>query len=402
MKKIDRRRGVTLIALVVTIVILLIVASVSIVTLTGENSIIKQSIGAKDATDLATEKEAIELDILNEGITKEETDYIGEKLYDRNITNGNKWKIIMLKNSKEVFGTNWRYIPVGTDIDQYGKTKFAWVYDEDTSQAKVLEQDGFMELGYGMNLAVKDNIVLNLDPINMENEETWGDVNLYGFNGVEKDENGNVISGFSGNSFNFDGVDDYIEIYTDESFTDEGITIETYGKLDDRSRGIGNIYKGPVEGSVYAFKYSVGNRACVCTPIKYFQLTGTFVQGIPTGGKYECSGAANDWSIHLEEHEQEGEEYVTYSLKNNGEFFVMRNGEVVARDKFSDEYVKNYKKYLANKNYPITIGKGAHGYEINYMAIETYATRLYSRALTEEEAKENQEKTIAYHEIMSK
>ena len=37
MKKIDRRRGVTLIALVVTIVILLIVASVSIVTLTGEN-----------------------------------------------------------------------------------------------------------------------------------------------------------------------------------------------------------------------------------------------------------------------------------------------------------------------------------------------------------------------------
>ncbi len=244
MKKIDRRRGVTLIALVVTIVILLIVASVSIVTLTGENSIIKQSIGAKDATDLATEKEAIELDILNEGITKEETDYIGEKLYDRNITNGNKWKIVMLKNSKEVFGTNWRYIPVGTDIDQYGKTKFAWVYDEDTSQAKVLEQDGFMELGYGMNLAVKDNIVLNLDPINMENEETWGDVNLYGFNGVEKDENGNVISGFSGNSFNFDGVDDYIEIYTDESFTDEGITIETYGKLDDRSRGIGNIYKG--------------------------------------------------------------------------------------------------------------------------------------------------------------
>ena len=40
MKKIANNRGITLIALVVTIIVLLILAAVSIVTLTGENGIL--------------------------------------------------------------------------------------------------------------------------------------------------------------------------------------------------------------------------------------------------------------------------------------------------------------------------------------------------------------------------
>lgn len=122
-----------------------------------------------------------------------------------------------------------------------------------------------VKIAYGENLAVKDELVFNLDSLNMEDENSWGDAKLYGFNGVEKDENGNVISGFSGKDFNFDGVDDYIKIYSDSDFSEDGLTIETYGKLETKSTRLGSIYKGPIEGSMYAFKYTTGNGGpCNC------------------------------------------------------------------------------------------------------------------------------------------
>ena len=59
MKK--QERGITLIALVVTIVVLLILAAVSISMLGGENGIITQAIQAKEQTIIGEEKEAISI-----------------------------------------------------------------------------------------------------------------------------------------------------------------------------------------------------------------------------------------------------------------------------------------------------------------------------------------------------
>ena len=62
MSKVKRKAsGITLIALVVTIVVLLILAAVSISMLGGENGIITQAIKAKDETDIADEKERVQL-----------------------------------------------------------------------------------------------------------------------------------------------------------------------------------------------------------------------------------------------------------------------------------------------------------------------------------------------------
>ena len=54
-------RGITLIALVITIIILLILAGVTIATLTGENGILTKATEAREQTELADEKEKIEL-----------------------------------------------------------------------------------------------------------------------------------------------------------------------------------------------------------------------------------------------------------------------------------------------------------------------------------------------------
>ena len=52
--------GITLIALVITIIILLILAGISIAALTGDNGLINRAAGAKDATEIAQEKEILQ------------------------------------------------------------------------------------------------------------------------------------------------------------------------------------------------------------------------------------------------------------------------------------------------------------------------------------------------------
>ena len=56
-----KNSGITLIALVVTIVVLLILAGVAIATLTGENGIITQAIESKEENEKAEEKEKVQL-----------------------------------------------------------------------------------------------------------------------------------------------------------------------------------------------------------------------------------------------------------------------------------------------------------------------------------------------------
>ena len=56
-----KQNGITLIALVITIIVLLILAGVSIATLTGQNGILTRANDAKEQTEIASEKEQVEL-----------------------------------------------------------------------------------------------------------------------------------------------------------------------------------------------------------------------------------------------------------------------------------------------------------------------------------------------------
>ena len=66
MNKIKSTKGITLISLVVTIIILLILAGVTIATLMGDNGLITRANDAKIATEIADIKEQIQTDILSE------------------------------------------------------------------------------------------------------------------------------------------------------------------------------------------------------------------------------------------------------------------------------------------------------------------------------------------------
>ena len=84
-----KQKGITLIALIVTIIVLLILAAVSIATLTGENGILTRATDAKTSTEIGDEKEKVELsavgalakdngeEIKREYLNDELTSYIG-------------------------------------------------------------------------------------------------------------------------------------------------------------------------------------------------------------------------------------------------------------------------------------------------------------------------------------
>lgn len=85
------KSGITLIALVITIIVLLVLAGVTISMLTRENGIINQAEEAKFKTEIAEMKE--QLEVFNLGKTLENSDYLestltaGKELLEYNTKN---------------------------------------------------------------------------------------------------------------------------------------------------------------------------------------------------------------------------------------------------------------------------------------------------------------------------
>ena len=59
----EKQKGITLIALVITIIVLLILAGVSIATLTGQNGVLSQANNAKEETNSASDLEQVKLGV---------------------------------------------------------------------------------------------------------------------------------------------------------------------------------------------------------------------------------------------------------------------------------------------------------------------------------------------------
>lgn len=76
MEKIRSRNGITLIALVITVIILLILAGVAIVTLTGENSLLEKAKKAEETTKIKNAEEIIKLMINENKIAEYQNEYL--------------------------------------------------------------------------------------------------------------------------------------------------------------------------------------------------------------------------------------------------------------------------------------------------------------------------------------
>ena len=80
--KVKQNRGITLIALVVTIIVLLLLAGVSIAMITGEGGILKNAKVAREMADVADIKEQVKTDILEEQMKNNSGDISKGKLIE--------------------------------------------------------------------------------------------------------------------------------------------------------------------------------------------------------------------------------------------------------------------------------------------------------------------------------
>ena len=113
MKKINmKEKGITLIALVITIIVLLILAGVTIATLTGDNGILTKATEAKDKTEEGEEEEKVKLSVAgalakdNGGEIKERyideelASQFGEKGTDYNLEGSGPFTVTIIKSGR--------------------------------------------------------------------------------------------------------------------------------------------------------------------------------------------------------------------------------------------------------------------------------------------------------------
>lgn len=233
MKK-SNNKGITLIALIVTIIVLIILAGVSIAMLTGENGILTQANKAKKLTDISSEKEVIQIVTMSDEMDKIQGNKpkynIGKPLYDKNFDNSNIWDMIIINKTQEKYGTGCVYIEKGTEIKDYGKTKYNWVVNTSTGEVVQLEEGKYIELSYGDDLAVTEGLVFNVDSNNIDNNDltTWGEgVSLHGFENNEP---------ATSKGLEFDGIDDYVEFKSTADYS-KGFTLSFYGRVYSNNTG---------------------------------------------------------------------------------------------------------------------------------------------------------------------
>ena len=374
----EYEKGITLIALVLTIIVLLILAGVSISMLTGDNGILTQAQRAKELTEASSEEEFIQLLII--GYNSNKKTY-GEELKNVEFNTVENTTSIMDKETGTTYGNGWYYLKP-EDVKDY-ELKNSYIIDYETGEY-IKYNENKHEILTNELLCISDGLVYSADPKNMTSGDSWGDAILHNFN--EGDEN----SGWKENSLMFDGVDDGIEV-KDNSDYSKGITLEIYFMLKGKSTSnMAQILmmKRTNETNGF-FIYLVGQNNVDDPGMQYGSL------GIDIGGSYNRYYP----NIIIQENVPT---YITYTYdpnKENEKGVLYINGVKTKTTNLG--IIEN----LINTppNTPIQIGSDIYEtykpegdtknrkYPFNG---EIYASRVYNRPLAEQEVLYNYNTTV--------
>lgn len=163
--KLFKNEGITLIALVITVIVLLILAGVSIAMLTGENGILRQAEKAKNETVQSSESEIKKLTQAEANTYLEEYEYTdrnGSKVkipaecavLDTNETNtvekglviidknGNEWVFIEVPKTQEVYSTS------GLKISEFSEEECEKIYNDLKNYTKDYSDDVYSDIFY--------------------------------------------------------------------------------------------------------------------------------------------------------------------------------------------------------------------------------------------------------------
>ena len=385
-KQKENMKGITLIALVLTIIVLLILAGVSISMLTGDNGILTQAQIAKEMTEASSEEEYIQLLVV--GYNTDKKTY-GEELKNVEFNTVENTTSIMDKETGTTYGDGWYYLKP-EDVKDY-ELKNSYIIDYETGEY-IKYNENKHEILTNELLYISDGLVYSADPKNMTSGDSWGDAILHNFN--EGDEN----SGWKENSLMFDGVDDGIEV-KDNSDYSKGITLEIYFN-----------YKGKPTSEKIQAQILMMKRTNIFNGFFIF-LDGDFwvdnqlgnlcidIGGCSSNNNADSHDNRFYTSIYAKENEPM---YITYTYNPNKE---NENGVLYVNGVKTETTNLGIIENLVNTppNTPIQIGSDIyetynlegdtvnHKYPFNG---EIYASRVYNRPLTEQEVLYNYNTTV--------
>ena len=384
----ENRKGITLIALAITIIVLLILAGVSISMLTGDNGILNQAQRAKELTEASSEEEYIQLLIIAYNSSKKT---YGEQLKNVEFNTVENTTSIMDKQTGRTYGSGWYYLKP-EDVDDY-ELKNSYIIDYKTGDYIKFDENKHTIVTNEL-LCISDGLVYSADPKNMTNSDSWGDAILHNFN------NEDANSGWKENSLMFDGIDDGIEV-KDNSDYSKGVTLEIYFnfKGESTSNVVQILMMKRTETDNGFFMMLGGNKASISPKDStYFGKLS-----IDVGGGGPTDKAENRFLTNLIVKENTPT-YVTYTYNPNAKSekgILYVNGV-----KTQTTELGNIEKLINTPaNTPIQIGSdiyesynGNHEEDNNNRKYpfygEIYASRVYNRPLTEQEVLYNYNATV--------
>ena len=245
MKKRTNNKGITLIALVITIITLLILAGVSIAMLTGDNGILTQAQNAKNKTEEAEEKERIQLAVYdaqlgNEGY-QDLTEESLQKAIDEEFGSG---EVRVYPNEKNAFSFIFQNKEANYRLEKDG------TLNKIDIALKIYDIGDFEDFVDKVNAGntFENQYVYLMENMDLKNQE-WNVIGSY-----TDDTNNQPFAGiFEGNNRTINGLNinksqDYVGLFAYNTGTIRDIILES-GNITGNGRvgGIAAVNSGLIE-----------------------------------------------------------------------------------------------------------------------------------------------------------
>lgn len=352
MEKNIRNKGITLIASVITIIILLILAGISIQAIINNNLIQN----ATTATEIYNKEQA------KEKLIQTLNSLAISKYRDKNY------------NDKEYIDNQIKKDGMSIDSDDI-VTVNKYKFKIDREKLEIIEEAGKEELSDFEKLQssyVQDGLVCWYDGIyntvsgHDKNATVWQDLTGNNNNGTLKNINNTDDSGWTSNSLILDGIDDWVQM-TQIPASEDGITVEIVAKVLDVSEG---------SQENYICNYESGGIGILKNSNK--------VQGVIHTGKYI--------NIYDQKNVKISQIYsMSTGIDSKNKTIYFSTNSNIQKEDFNGQYSE------PQNNTVFVIGTNPSGNESildssEAMAnIEVYSIRIYNRSLTADEISKNYE-----------
>ena len=352
MEKNIRNKGITLIALVITIIILLILAGISIQAIINNNLIQN----ATTATEIYNKEQA------KEKLIQTLNSLAISKYRDKNY------------NDKEYIDNQIKKDGMSIDSDDI-VTVNKYKFKIDREKLEIIEEAGKEELSDFEKLQssyVQDGLVCWYDGIyntvsgHDKNATVWQDLTGNNNNGTLKNINNTDDSGWTSNSLILDGIDDWVQM-TQIPASEDGITVEIVAKVLDVSEG---------SQENYICNYESGGIGILKNSNK--------VQGVIHTGKYI--------NIYDQKNVKISQIYsMSTGIDSKNKTIYFSTNSNIQKEDFNGQYSE------PQNNTVFVIGTNPNGNQSDLPTgekmpnIEVYSIRIYNRSLTADEISKNYE-----------